>query len=224
MKPIITIAFFFATCFTNIIYAQGFMADPAIPGRVYRELKVDNTVGSVLLFDDWLTARVKLSQGKLITGVMVNFDVYGHKALYLNNGAPFEFIDQLDYIETDFDNPNKRRIFMNGFISKQFSPSSYLQVLNNGSLRLLKYHRKVLQDNKTYGSSNNDNKVLELQSLYFIGSNLAATPVKLNKSALEEIANNRKAELLEYMRANSLSPNKEADFAKALSYLNGLTD
>jgi len=26
------------------------------------------------------------------------------------------------------------------------------------------------------------------------------------------------------MRANSLSPNKEADFAKALSYLNGLTD
>ncbi len=115
MKPIFTIAFFFATCFTNIIYAQGFMADPAIPGRVYRELKVDNTVGSVLLFDDWLTARVKLSQGKLITGVMVNFDVYGHKALYLNNGAPFEFIDQLDYIETDFDNPNKRRIFMNGF-------------------------------------------------------------------------------------------------------------
>lgn len=224
MKPILTIAFFFGTCLTNIIYAQGFMADAVNPGRVYRELKVDNIVGSALLYDDWKIARVKLSQGKLITGLMVNFDVYGHKALYQKNGDPFEFVDQLDYIETDFDNPSERRIFMNGFISKLFSASTFLQVLNNGPLRLLKYNQKVLQDNKTYGSSNNDSKVLELQSLYFISTNFAATPVKLNKSALEEIANNRKAEVMAYMRANSLSPNKEADFARALSYLNGLTN
>ncbi|MFN5428453.1 MAG: hypothetical protein ACK5BO_10475 [Bacteroidota bacterium] len=222
MKKIFTLSLLVACSFSNLSYAQGFMADAVNPGRVYRELKFDNIVGSALLFEDWHKARVKLSQGKLITGLMVNFDVYGHKALYLNNEAPFEFVDQLDYIETDFDNPSERRLFMSGFISNQFSPTTFIQVLNDGALRLLKYNRKVLVDNKTYGSSNNDNKTIELQSYYFIGNNKAAAPVKLSKSTLEELAGNKKAELMAYVNTNDLNAKKEADFAKALDYLNGL--
>jgi hypothetical protein len=222
MKKIITISLLLASCFTNFSYGQGFMADAVNPGRVYRELKFDNIVGSALLFEDWHKARVKISQGKLITGLMVNFDVYGHKALYLNNDAPMEFVDQLDYIETDFDNPSERRLFMSGFISNQFSPTTFIQVFNDGPIRLLKYNKKVLTDNKTYGSSNNDNKVIELQSFYFIGNNKAATPVKLSKSALEELAGNKKADLFSFISSNQLNIKNEVDFGKALAHLNEL--
>lgn len=201
---------------------QGFFTDPANPGRVYRELKWDNIIGTALLFEDWHIARVKINKGKLITGLMVNFDVYDHKALYLNNNQPFEFIDQIDYIETDFDQPDQRKMFMNGFISKQFSPKTFVQVFNEGKYILIKYSRKILVDTKTYGSGNNDNKSIELQSFYFLANNMSATPVKLSKSALEELAGSKKNELVAYLNSKDLNPKKESDFAQALDYLNGL--
>jgi len=203
---------------------QGFLADAINPGRVYRELKWDNILGSALLFEDWHKARIKLVKGKLITGVMVNFDVYEHKALYLNNNESFEFVDQLEYIETDYDQPEERKLFMNGFISNQFKPNTFVQVLNEGKYVLLKYVRKVLVDTKSYGSGNNDNKSIEQQSFYFLANNKSATPVKLSKSSLEELAGSRKNELSTYLSANNLNPKKEADFARALDYLNGLSN
>jgi hypothetical protein len=203
---------------------QGFMADAVNPGRVYRELRWDNITGTVLLFEDWHIARVKINKGKLITGLMVNFDVYEHKALYQNNNQPFEFIDQLDYIETDFDQPEKRKMFMNGFISNQFNPNTFVQVLNEGKYMLIKYARKVLNDTKTYGSGNNDNKTIELQSFYFLANNKSTTPIKLSKSALEEIAGSRKNELTAYLSANNLNPKKEEDFTRAVVYLNGFSN
>lgn len=201
---------------------QGFYADVVNPGRVYRELKWDNIVGTVLLFEEWHPARVKIIQGKIITGILVNFDVYSHKALYQNKNEPFEFVDQLDYIETDFDNPKERKVFMNGFISNQFSPTTYVQVLNEGRLRLIKYVRKILVENRSYGSSNNDNKSIELQSFYFIADNTAAKPIKLTKSALEELAGNKKADLFSFISSNQLNIKNEVDFGKALAHLNEL--
>jgi hypothetical protein len=221
MKPIYS-SLIVVLLFSLTASGQGFYADPVNPGRVYRELKWDNIVGTVLLFEDWHPARVKITQGKIITGILVNFDVYSHKALYQNKNEPFEFIDQLDYIETDFDNSKERKIFMNGFISNQFSPTTFVQVLNEGRLRLIKYVRKILVDNKSYGSGSNDNKSIELQSFYFIADNTAAKPVKLSKSALEELAGNKKADLFSFISSNQLNIKNEVDFGKALAHLNEL--
>lgn len=222
MKKILSLLIVTAVLHGSPVFSQGFWADPVNPGRVYRELKWDNIVGTVLLFEEWHPARVKITQGKIITGVLVNFDVYSHKALYQNKNEPFEFVDQLDFIETDFDNPNERRLFMNGFISNQFSPTTFVQVLNEGKLRLIKYVRKILIDSRSYGSGNNDNKTIEQQSFYFLADNTAARPIKLSKSALEELAGNKKAELFSFINANQLSIKNEVDFAKALSKLNEL--
>ena len=202
--------------------SQGFFVDPANPGRVYHELKWENIIGSVLLFEDWQIARVKIHKGKLINNLMVNFDVYEQKALYLNNNQPFQFIDPIDFIEINFDEPEKRKLFMNGFIANQFSPSTFVQVLNEGRLRLIKYVRKILVDNKSYGSGSNDNKSIELQSLYFIADNTAAKPIKLTKSALEELAGNKKGDLFSFISSNQLKIKNEVDFGKALAHLNDL--
>ena len=223
MKIFFGCIIFFVLASSNAT-SQGFFTDPANPGRVYRELKWDNILGNVLLFEEWQIARVKLNKGRLITGLMVNFDIYEHKALYQKDSEPFEFIDQLDYIETDFDQPDQRKLFMNGFISNQFNPNTFVQVLNEGKLQLIKYNRKVLVDTKSYGSGNNDNKSIEQQSFYFLANNKSATPVKLSKSSLEELAGSRKNELSTYLTANNLNPKKEADFARALDYLNGLSN
>jgi hypothetical protein len=89
---------------------------------------------------------------------------------------------------------------------------------------LIKYARKVLNDTKTYGSGNNDNKTIELQSFYFLANNKSTTPIKLSKSALEEIAGSRKNELTAYLSANNLNPKKEEDFTRAVVYLNGFSN
>jgi len=222
MKRILSLILITSIFYNIPSFGQGFWADPVNPGRVYRELKWDNIVGTVLLFEDWHPARVKITQGKIISGVLVNFDVYSHKALYQNKNEPFEFVDQLDFIETDYDNPKEKRVFMNGFISNQFSPTTFVQVLNEGKLRLIKYVRKILVDTRSYGSGNNDNKSIELQSFYFIADNTAAKPVKLTKSALEELAGNKKADLFSFISSNQLNIKNEVDFGKALAHLNEL--
>ncbi len=194
------------------------MADAVNPGRVYREMKPSDVSGSALLFENWTPARVKITHGKLITGLLVNFDVYGNKALYLNKDEIFEFGDELDYIEIGFDGSSERQLFMNGFIADQFHSKVFVQVLNEGRYRLLKYVRRVLVDNKGYGSAV-ENKALEQQNFYFIADNKATTPVKLTKSALEEFAGRRWDKLSVFIDANRLNLKRETDFAKALAYL-----
>lgn len=222
MKILLLIPLITFFLFSSSASGQGFWADPVNPGRVYRELKWDNILGTTLLFEDWHKAKIKLVKGKLITGVMVNFDIYHHKALYLNKNEPFEFVDQLEYIETDYDQPEERKLFMNGFISSQFNPNTFVQVLNEGKYSLIKYVRKVLVEVKSYGSGNNDNKSIEMQSFYFIAYNLSATPIKLSKSALEDLAGNKKKELTAFLGTNNLNPKNETDFIKALQFCNEL--
>lgn len=221
--------YFLAFCLTvtsvllqSHLQAQGFMADAVNPGRVYREMKPSDVSGSALLFDNWTLARVKITHGKLITGLLVNFDVYGNKALYLNKDETFEFGDEIDYIETGFDGNGERQLFMNGFIADQFHSKTFVQVLNEGRYRLLKYVRRVLVDNKGYGSAV-ESKALEQQIFYFIADNKAAVPVKLSKSSLEEFAGRRWEKLRVFIDTNSLNIKREPDYAKALAYLSSIT-
>jgi hypothetical protein len=205
------------------ISAQGFMADAVNPGRVYREMKSSDIAGSPLLFENWTAARVKIINGKVITGLLVNFDVYNNKPLYLNREETFEFGDELEYIETGFDGSTERKMFMNGFVSNQLNSKTFVQVLNEGKYRLLKHVKKVLVENKgSYGSAA-ENKVLEQQNFYFIANNQVATPAKLGKPSLEECAGRQWNKLSQYIDANQLNVKKEAGFIKALEYLNTLT-
>lgn len=185
-------------------------------------------LGSIRLFEDWRPAKVKITQGKLITGVLVNFEVYSgetlyqNKALYKNDNQSIEILDQLDYIETDFDHPGERRLFMNGFISKDFSPTTFLQVLNQGQHRLLKLEKKVL----IVGISDNrfDKNAIRLgiKTEYYIADNQAAKYIKLTESALGKIAGDKKNELKAFIESNQLDVKQEANFVRALSYINGL--
>ena len=183
-------------------------------------------LGSIRLFEDWRPAKVKITQGKLITGVLVNFEVYSgetlyqNKALYKNDNQSIEILDQLDYIETDFDHPGERRLFMNGFISKDFSPTTFLQVLNQGQYRLLKLEKKELN----LGISNNrfDKNNIRLEKVidYFIADNQSAKYIKLTKSALLKVAGEKKNDLKAFIESNQLDVNQEANFVRALVYLN----
>lgn len=185
-------------------------------------------LGSIRLFEDWRPAKVKITQGKLITGVLVNFEVYSgetlyqNKALYKNDNQSIEILDQLDYIETDFDHPGERRLFMNGFISKDFSPTTFLQVLNQGQYRLLKLEKKELNLGISNYRFDKNNIRLEKVIDYFIADNQSAKNIKLTKSALLKVAGEKKNDLKAFIESNQLDVNQEANFVRALVYLNEL--
>lgn len=190
-------------------------------------------LGSMRLFEDWRAAKVKITKGKLITGVLVNFEEshplpnqpkfpYQNRALYKNESQSIEILDQLDYIETDFDIPGERRIFMNGFISKDFSPTTFLQVLNEGQHRLLKLERKEFNLGISDNRFDKNNIRLEKRIDYYIADNQAAKYTKLTESALGKIAGDKKNELKAFIASNQLDVKNEADFARALVFLNEL--
>jgi len=185
-------------------------------------------LGSIRLFEDWRPAKVKITRGKLITGLLVNFEVYSgetlyqNKALYKNDNQSIEILDQVDYIETDFDHPGERRLFMNGFISKDFSPTTFLQVLNQGQYRLLKLEKKELNLGISNYRFDKNNIRLEKVIDYFIADNQSAKYIKLTKSALLKVAGEKKNDLKAFIESNQLDVNQEANFVRALSYINGL--
>jgi hypothetical protein len=185
-------------------------------------------LGSIRLFEDWRPAKVKITQGKLITGVLVNFEVYSgetlyqNKALYKNDNQSIEILDQLDYIETDFDHPGERRLFMNGFISKDFTPTTFLQVLNQGQYRLLKLEKKELNPGISNYRFDKNNIRLEKVIDYFIADNQSAKNIKLTKSALLKVAGEKKNDLKAFIESNQLDVNQEDNFVRALVYLNEL--
>ncbi len=188
-------------------------------------------LGTLRLFEDWRPAKVKITQGKLITGVLVNFEAshplpnqhkfpYQNRAVYKNESQSIEILDQLDYIETDFDIPEERRIFINGFISKDFSPTTFLQVLNQGQYRLLKLEKKELNLGISNYRFDKNNIRLEKVIDYFIADNQSAKNIKLTKSALLKVAGEKKNDLKAFIESNQLDVNQEANFVRALVYLN----
>jgi len=188
-------------------------------------------LGTMRLFEDWRPAKVKITQGKLITGVLINFDEihplryknkyrYQNRALYKHDNQSIEILDQLDYIETDFDDPRESRMFMNGFISKDFTPTTFLQVLNQGQYRLLKLEKKELNLGISNYRFDKNNIRLEKRIDYFIADNQAANYIKLTKSALLKVAGEKKNDLKAFIESNHLDVNQEANFVRALVYLN----
>lgn len=204
------------------VSSQGFMADAVNPGSVYRETKLENVSGSPLMFDTWQPAKVKIAKGKMITGVLVNFDLIKQKPIYFFNDQSYEFLDELSSIQVNFESTKGSQLFLPGFAHKDFSPSTFVEVLNEGNTKLLKWTKKVIIEERGYGA-NVLNKIIEPVTQYYIAKGNNATLIKLGNSALEDAVGPKNWKQVQaYMKQEGLNPKQEKDMAKLLAYSNTL--
>jgi hypothetical protein len=92
--------------------------------------------------------------------------------------------------------------------------------LNQGQYRLLKLEKKELNLGISNYRFDKNNIRLEKRIDYFIADNQAANYIKLTKSALLKVAGEKKNDLKAFIESNQLDVNQEANFVRALVYLN----
>ena len=109
-----------------------------------------------------------------------------------------------------------------GFAHKDFSPNTFVEVLNEGNTKLLKWTKKVIIEERGYGA-NVLNKIIETVTQYYIAKGNNATLIKLGNGALEDAVGPKNWKQVQaYMKQEGLNPKQEKDMAKLLAYSNTL--
>ncbi|OSZ80037.1 hypothetical protein CAP36_01875 [Chitinophagaceae bacterium IBVUCB2] len=203
---------------------QVYLTDP-INGKPYTIKQYEDVQGSAWLFEDWKTAYVTDKFGTTHLNVQIRFDLYANKFFYNYNNTVYEFVTTINEVEIFLSVPGdttNRMIFRRGFsINDVVGPLKYLQVMAEGRVTFLKYLYKSLDETTEYNVPGKI-KTFNSRSTFFYLKDGKSQSQKPGSKILEELTNDKWAEVDAYMKQNSLSAKNEADFARAIKYYNTL--
>jgi hypothetical protein len=180
---------------------------------------IKGTEGSPFL-GDWQPADVYFTNGSIMKGLMVRYNVFTNQMLYQENektylmGAP-DSIQELKF-------PEKTFIYKEYTIDQK-KQKSFFEVVQQGKVSLLtKYEIEVTPSNYNEAlMSGNKNDVLNIiQKLYL---QQGATIVPLTKKViLFDVLSDKKSEIVAFMAKEKLSFKKKKDMIVLLAYYNQL--
>lgn len=96
----------------------------------------------------------------------------------------------------------------------------WYQVITEGNASLFRLDRKIVRENKRYGSSTTEQQI-ETKPQYAVMYKQSIFPVKKWKS-LPDILSDRKKEITDFIRQHELTGKSEADYINVVDYYNGL--
>lgn len=179
--------------------------------------------GSPFLFDEWMKAELILKNNSRIKDVQLKFDNYLNKFIINKNDTAYEISPSIKEIRFYPSGDTLSAIvFKNGFsINDNIKANSYLQVLSEGKITLLKYSKKDMEEYTEYGDATKYKRFVE-RSLYFIYSNGSYRLVTLSKKNLQEISSEKWNEVSQYMNQHGLNGKDEKSWKQAIDYYNAL--
>jgi hypothetical protein len=169
-------------------------------------IKKTDVEGSELLYEKWLPATIKSSNGKEYNNVMVKYNLLEDVPYFLGKGEVTMIFSTpiKEFVINDKDQLN-RRIFRAGFpIFNAYTPLTFYEVLVDGKVKLLKKQNKRITEARAYNSATTVKSIVDNIS-YFIFQNEQLIPVKRDKKffqnligktpSTEEILGNKKTNL-----------------------------
>ena len=96
----------------------------------------------------------------------------------------------------------------------------WYQVITEGKASLYRLDRKIVRENKRYGSSTTEQQI-ETKPQYAVLYKQSVVPVKKWKE-LPDILSDRKKEITDFIRQHELTGKSEADYINVVDYYNGL--
>lgn len=205
----------------NQIDAQDNILRDPVTNRVFNPVKYSEINGSPFLFDKWIHGSATISKG-YYDNLELKLDSYTSTLLFKKEDDTYEFQDNilsfvLKPIPTD---STSYLYFKKGVSGQNLTSSQYVQVLVDGKVSLYKSQAKSMAE------VNQINKGI-VQSFtktdrYYIFKNNASYLVRLNKSEVLPLLNEKQEQIGAFIDKEKLSLKKEADLVKLIQYYNSI--
>ncbi|SEK62863.1 hypothetical protein [Parapedobacter koreensis] len=194
-------------------------ADPVggkpLTGESYLDVK-----GSPFLFEDWKTGNVTLDNDTEYKNVQLKYDEVEDRLIFQNHkGISQMFMKPVKSFVIYVDgNSGDSVLFSTQFSSNK---TGFHQILASGDVYLLKKVKKVLMDEKQYGSAKTIRNVVP-STKYFVYKGGQLTEVKLNKRMLSEVFKDKQSEVTQYIADKRLNLKDEKDWGNVVTFYNTL--
>ena len=194
-----------------------------ISGTVITQKNYAEVNGSPYFFDKWVNGNVVLANGKSIKDIGLKYDQVKDELLFAGkNNEEYYFNDPIKEF-TLFEKKNNIAfvfLFRNGFPDvKNLTVKSYYEVVMDGEIKLLKKNVKSISETKEYNSATTVKNINDNFNYYLANSTGITQLKKDDMKVLATALNEQKSSLiLEYAKKNKLSPKKEEDLIKVITY------
>ncbi|TKC03179.1 hypothetical protein [Pedobacter cryotolerans] len=167
-------------CFFYLNAQQGFQS--YADGSPATLIKKTDVEGTELLYENWLPATIKSSNGKEYTNVMVKYNLLEDVPYFLGKGdVTMIFSSPIKEFVIEDKVGAKKRIFRAGFPSyNQFTTSTFFEVLVDGKIKLLKKQGKRITEARAYNSATTVKSIIDDVS-YYLHENNQLIAIKRDK-------------------------------------------
>ena len=178
----------------------------------------DNIKGSPYLFEDFITGKIKLKDGKTYEGPL-RYDIYANKIEFKSSAGEVFSVINPETIDKIFMNES-RLIFIPD--NKNVQEGNYYEVLIEGEFSLLVKHTTILKDPvpaKPYYAAKPAMFVTKENNFYLLSENSGLVEIK-NKEDLAGIDTNRGDEISKYIKENKMKLSNRSDLIELTNFLN----
>ena len=192
-----------------------------INGRPFSEKGIEDIEGSPFLFNDWNLGIVKFRNRQFAKGVNLRFNIYNNQLYFKKDNQQLEFALPVEefMIRGLKDTDSVDVYYRSGFPdTEKTTYQTFLEVLADGNLVLLKYRYKVIGSFKPYNQA--ERKKFEDREQLFVYVDKRMVKVKKEKESIIEALPQYKAAILSIVEEKKLKLKNEGDIEKLFVELN----
>jgi len=193
-----------------------------INGRPFTNKGIEDIEGSPFLFNDWNIGIVKFRNGRFAKGVSLRFNVYNNQLYFKKEEQQLEFeLPVEEFMIRSMKDMDSVDVFYRcGFpATEKTTYQTFLEVIVDGNLVLLKYRYKVIGSFKPYNQA--ERRKFEDREQLFVYVDKQMLKVKKDKESIIEALPQHKAAILSIVEQKKLKLKNEADVVILFTELNG---
>jgi hypothetical protein len=178
--------------------------------------------GTPYFRDEWMKGNVVLNEEKQYAGIYLKLDLLDNEVHYQDQKGDEMIAVSLIQKLILFDTSAQLVFnFINGpYIQANSRLSGWYQLLAEGKASLFKQIKKIMRENKPYGSATIEQSIIS-SSHYYVLYNGSFTEIKKIKD-LPDILDNKKEDIAQYIKSKNLSGKSDEVFENVINYFNAL--
>jgi len=198
-----------------------------INGQPVKETGYSEIQGDPYLISDWTNGYVTLEGNRKATADL-KFDIVSNIILFKGkDGEPLELKDKAKSFALQPANTNVTKlmpvVFVNGLpaVDKQ-SEDSFYQQIAGGKIGLVKYYKKVIDEQPGSSYTSSTTRRFKLLQTYYIFKNNKLTAIEPGKKAFAALFDDHAKQYDEFLKGNNISFKNDADLQKLFAWYNSL--
>lgn len=186
--------------------------------------RYESIKGTQFYNDEWLNGSLIAANGAAYKNLQIKFDAYSNKVVINRNDSAFEVVPPPKEIRLfPAGNSSDTLVFKNGYsISQKIRPGTYLQVLAEGKITLLKFIRKDIEEYTEYGDATKFKRFTDMYRYYVYTGGDGFGEIKISQKGLEDILHAQWPAVQSYLIQQKLNQKDEKSWMMAVKYYNTL--